>query len=211
MDFNNFYKALFIGLAIASPVGPIGILCIKRTLTSGRIIGLASGMGAASADAFYAAIAAFGLTLISNFLINELHWLRLIGGAFLCFLGIKTIFSHPLNSSTQASQLGTINAFASTFVLTLTNPLTILSFAAVFPGLGLVKLEGNYHSAISTVIGVFLGSLCWWFLLSTVVHLLRARFKPTGLLWVNRISGLIILGFGVAALIGAIPLFLTGK
>lgn len=204
MDIINFYKGLIIGFSIAAPVGPIGILCIKRTLTSGRWIGLASGLGAATADALYGCIAAFGLTFISNFLIHQQTWLRVIGGAFLCYLGVKTFFSQPEDSTTQSNQLSLLNAYGSTFFLTLTNPLTILSFAAIFAGLGLAEANGDYSSAAITVLGVFLGSTCWWVFLSTGVSILRDRFTQAGLHWVNRISGLIILGFGVAALIGVL-------
>jgi len=204
MDFASIYKGLFIGFSIAAPVGPIGILCIKRTLTSGRLYGFVSGLGAASADAFYGSIAALGLTFISNFLIQQQVWLRLIGGLFLCYLGVKTFVTRPPASVTQSGHPNLLAAYASTFFLTLTNPITILFFAAIFTGLGLVKVQGTYASAISLVIGVFLGSSFWWVLLSTAVHLLRARFQPSGLLWVNRISGLIIFGFGIAAFIGAI-------
>ncbi|OGO60384.1 MAG: lysine transporter LysE [Chloroflexi bacterium RBG_19FT_COMBO_49_13] len=204
MDMSNFYKGLIIGFSIAAPVGPIGILCIKRTLTSGRKVGLASGMGAATADAFYGCVAAFGLTFISNFLIDQQNWLRLIGGTFLCYLGIKTFFSHPSDSSSLPNHLSLLNAYGSTFFLTLTNPMTILSFAAIFAGLGLAKVGGGYSSAIFTVIGVYLGSSCWWVLLSTSVHIFRAKIKPAGLYWINWISGLIILGFGIAALLGAL-------
>ena len=204
MDLTNFFKGLLIGFSIAAPVGPIAILCIKRTITSGRVYGLASGLGAASADAVYGSIAAFSLTIISNFLIHQQNWLRVFGGIFLCYLGIKTLFSIPEFSTAQARRLSLLNAYASTFFLTLTNPLTILFFAAVFAGLGLVKLQATYASAISIVAGVFLGSSGWWLFLSSVVHRLRGRIQTTGLLWVNRLSGLIILGFGIAALIGVI-------
>jgi len=206
MDIINFYKGLVIGFSIAAPVGPIGVLCIRRTIASGRIVGLASGMGAATADAIYGCVAAFGLTFISNFLIREQFFLRLIGGAFLCYLGVKTFFSPPSNTTVQASHLGLLSAYGSTFILTLTNPLTILSFAAIFAGLGMVKADGDYSSAAITVLGVYLGSACWWVLLSTGIHLLRTRVKPAGLNWVNRISGLVILGFGIAALLGALSL-----
>lgn len=202
MDLTNFFKGLLIGFSIAAPVGPIAILCIKRTITSGRAFGLASGLGAASADAVYGSIAAFSLTIISNFLIHQQDWLRLFGGVFLCYLGLKTIISVPAIATTEISRLNLLSAYASTFFLTLTNPLTILFFAAVFAGLGLVKLQATYASAISIVAGVFLGSSCWWLFLSSAVHLLRGRIKSNGLLWVNRLSGLIILGFGIAALIG---------
>lgn len=207
MDVINFFQGLFIGFSIAAPVGPIGILCIKRTMVFGRLSGLASGLGAASADALYGSVAAFGLTLISDFLINQQVWLRLVGGAFLCYLGIKTFTTLPVNSDAQSTRLSLIDAFGSTFFLTLTNPITILFFAAIFTGLGVVKVQGAYTSALILVIGVFLGSSLWWILLTTVVHLIRLRFRPRGLLWVNRISGLVILGFGIAAFIGAISLF----
>jgi threonine/homoserine/homoserine lactone efflux protein len=200
LDIFLFLKGLVIGFSIAAPVGPIGILCIKRTLTSGRMAGLVSGLGAATADAVYGCIAAFGLTFISSFLIHQQSWLRLLGGAFLCYLGIKTFFTKPAESSSQSNQLSLVNAYGSTFILTLTNPLTILSFAAIFAGLGLLDVEGNYLSSVVIVLGVFIGSACWWILLSTGVSLFRTRFTPNGLLWVNRISGLIILGFGIAAL-----------
>jgi threonine/homoserine/homoserine lactone efflux protein len=199
LDINYFFKGLLIGFSIAAPVGPIGILCIKRTLTSGRLAGLVSGLGAATADAVYGFIAAFGLTFISGFLIDQQSWLRLLGGAFLCYLGVKTFITKPAESSSQSNEISLLNAYGSTFFLTLTNPLTILSFAAIFAGLGLLDVHGNYLSAAIIVLGVFIGSACWWFLLSSGVSIFRTRFTSTGLLWVNRISGLIILGFGIAA------------
>src|SRR4030067_3578543 len=118
MDIIDFYKGLVIGFSIAAPVGPIGILCIKRTLSSGRIVGLASGMGAATADALYGCVAAFGLTFISNFLIREQFILRLIGGALLCFLGVKTFFSPASNTTIQASHRGFFVGFWSPFFST---------------------------------------------------------------------------------------------
>jgi threonine/homoserine/homoserine lactone efflux protein len=132
--------------------------------------------------------------------------LRLIGGAFLCYLGIKTILSAPSNTSFQANQSSLLNAYGSTFFLTLTNPLTILSFAAIFAGFGLVNVNGGYFSAGLTVVGVFLGSASWWFILSGVTSLLRNRVNLKGLRWVNRIAGAIILGFGIAAIIGIFSL-----
>ena len=207
MDIISLYKGLVIGFSIAAPVGPIGILCIKRTLSSGRIIGLLSGVGAATADTFYGCIAAFGLTFISDFLLQHQIWLRLIGGAFLCYLGFKTYFSQPSVSPSPANQISFLSAFSSTFILTLTNPLTILSFTAIFAGFGLVKAGGNYSSAALTVLGVFLGSSCWWVILSGLTSLLRNRISLLGLGWINRISGLLILGFGIAAMIGIFSLF----
>jgi threonine/homoserine/homoserine lactone efflux protein len=206
MDILYLYKGLIIGFSIAAPVGPIGILCIKRTLSYGRWVGLISGLGAATADALYGCIAAFGLTFISNFLLQQQVWLRLIGGCFLCYLGIKIFIAKPTTSSDQPDQLSMLNAYGSTFFLTLTNPLTILSFAAIFAGLGLAEGNGNYLSATITVLGVFLGSAFWWIILSTVVSIFRVRIKLSGFQWLNWISGSIIFGFGIAALIGALSM-----
>ena len=188
-----------IGFSIAAPVGPIGVLCIRRTLAEGWASGLASGFGAATADALYGSVAGFGLTFISSILIREQFWLRLIGGVFLCYLGIKTFRSIPHQQAAPARGFGLAGDYGSTFFLTLTNPMTILSFAAVFAGLGVVNANGSYISAGILVCGVFIGSALWWFILSMGVALWRARFNPQGLLWVNRISGLIIMGFGLLA------------
>jgi threonine/homoserine/homoserine lactone efflux protein len=206
MDITYFYKGLIIGFSIAAPVGPIGVLCINRTLSSGRLVGLLTGLGAATADAVYGSIAAFGLTFISTFLVQQQLWFRLIGGIFLCYLGLRTMISTSKNNPIQANPTSMWNAYGSTFFLTLTNPLTILAFTAIFSGIGLVSLGGSYSSAGITVLGVFLGSASWWFILSTLTSLLRNRINTSALIWVNRISGLVILGFGIVALVGVYSL-----
>lgn len=231
MDLSVLARGLALGFAIAAPVGPIGVLVIRRTLAEGRLAGLVSGLGAATADGIYGFSAAFGLTFISSFLISQQNWIRLLGGLFLLYLGIKTLLAPVAERQPEAMSFGTtqpgFNAaqtsaqpaavppagdgllanYASTFVLTLTNPLTILSFAAVFAGLGVGATSGDYASAAVLVLGVFLGSALWWLALSAAVSLLRSRFSPRGLRWVNRVSGLIILGFGLAALASLAPLF----
>jgi len=200
LDIDFLFKGLLIGFSIAAPVGPIGVLCIRRTLADGRISGLLSGLGAASADAIYGCIAGFGLTVISNFLVSQQTWIRLIGGLFLCYLGIKTLLTKPAQEAAQIKKNSLMGAYGSTFLLTLTNPMTILSFAAIFAGLGLASSSGDYSSAAMLVLGVFCGSAAWWLLLSGIVGFLRDRFNFSIMLWVNRISGLIITGFGVFAL-----------
>ena len=192
-------KGMLLGFSIAAPVGPIGVLCIRRTLSNGRAAGLVSGLGAATADAIYGTIAAFGVTFISSLLISQQTWLRLIGGVFLCYLGVKSFLSVAADSTATLQAEGLGGAYLSTFLLTITNPLTNLSFAAVFAGLGL-STGGNYASATVLVLGVFLGSALWWFILSGGVSLFRSRFSPQGMRWVNRISGIIITAFGVIAL-----------
>ena len=136
MDIHLLLRGVLLGFAIAAPVGPIGVLCIRRTLAFGRITGLVTGLGAATADMCYGAVAAFGLAAVSSLLISQQHWIRLIGGAFLCYLGVTTILARPAAAAASARSGGLAAAYASTLALTLTNPLTILSFAAIFAGLG---------------------------------------------------------------------------
>jgi threonine/homoserine/homoserine lactone efflux protein len=195
------FRGLIMGLSIAAPVGPIGVLCIRRTLAEGRVSGLVSGLGAATADALYGCIAGFGLTLISRILVRQQMWLRLVGGAFLCYLGLKTFLAHSAQERVSTAGKGLLGAYASTLMLTLTNPMTILSFAAIFAGLGLAGDSGGYGSAGVMVLGVFIGSALWWLFLSGTVGLFRKRITPQGLRWINRISGIIIMTFGLWALV----------
>ena len=201
MDLNFLLRGLIIGFSIAAPVGPIAVLCIRRTLSEGRASGLITGLGAATADAIYGCIAALGLTFISNFLVSQRAVLRLVGGGFLCYLGFKAFLSKPTQQEDSVQQSSVVGTYASTFFLTITNPMTILSFVAIFAGFGVGEASGDYFSAILLVLGVFLGSALWWFILSGTVSLLRTKFNANKLLWVNRISGIIITGFGILALI----------
>ena len=201
MNLPFFLQGVIIGLSIAAPVGPIGILCIRRTLANGRIMGFLTGFGAATADAVYGAFAAFGLTSISLLLINYQDLLRLVGGIFLIFLGLRTYFGKPSNKSIKTRETNHINAYVSTFFLTLTNPLTILSFMGIFAGLGIAtNNESETSDAILLVIGVFIGSILWWVILSSAASILRGKLTTSSMLWVNRISGIIIFGFGLGAL-----------
>jgi threonine/homoserine/homoserine lactone efflux protein len=196
-------RGIVLGLSIAAPVGPIGVLCIRRTLSEGRALGFASGLGAATADALYGCLAAFGLTFVSTFLISNVFWLRLIGGLFLCYLGLRTIVARPTAPAAASSgarrTAGLGGAYATTLALTLTNPMTVLSFVAIFAGLGLSA--GSYSAAGMLVLGVFLGSALWWLLLSGGVSLLRRHLSVSGLRWINRLSGLVVLSFGALALL----------
>jgi len=204
MDISYLPRGLVIGFAIAAPVGPIGVLCIRRTLAEGRATGLVSGLGAATADAIYGCIAAFGLTFISGILIGQQGLVRLVGGIFLCYLGLRTLVTAPAEKPSSAEGRGLAGAYASTFFLTLTNPTTILSFAAIFAGLGIGSATWDYVSATLSVLGVFLGSALWWLILSGGVSVFRTKLKPRALGWVNNVSGIIILAFGVTALLSLI-------
>ncbi len=203
MDINLFLKGLLLGFSIALPVGPIGALCIRRTLSEGRAVGLASGLGAATADGLYGAVAGLGLTVISDLLVTQQNWLKLAGGIYLCYLGLRTFLSKPATQTAAVSARGLLGAYTSTLFLTLTNPATILSFVLIFGTLGLNRMASgqSYGSAISLVTGVPLGSALWWFILSGGVSLFRTRCTPAVLQWVNRIAGVVIAGFGVVALI----------
>ncbi len=206
MSMNFFFRGLVIGFSIAAVVGPIGLLCIQRTLHRGRLYGLVTGMGAATADGIYGCIAAFGLTMVTSFLVRQLVWVHLLGGLFLIYLGIKTILTKPAEQAATASDNNFFAAYASTVLLTLTNPATILSFVAIFAGLGVGTIESKTGSttlaALLVVAGVFLGSTLWWCLLTSGVGLLRKRFTRRWLLWVNRTAGSVIMLFGLFALVG---------
>jgi threonine/homoserine/homoserine lactone efflux protein len=196
-----FIRGFIIGLSIAAVVGPICLLCIHRTLDRGFLYGLVSGLGAATADAIYGSIAAFGLTLIASFLVSQSAWIHLLGGAFLIYLGLKTVLSRPAESAAKAEANNYTGAYASTVLLTLTNPSTILSFAAIFAGLGVGASRNDILAAVFVVCGVFLGSSLWWLILSSGINLLRRKFNELWLLWVNRASGGCIIIFGVLALV----------
>jgi threonine/homoserine/homoserine lactone efflux protein len=199
-------RGFIIGISIAAPVGPIGVLCIRRTLSDGRLSGLLSGLGAATADVLYGAIAAFGLSVIMDALIGQVLWLKLIGGLFLLYLGIKTLFSKPADEAARAKSSGLLSAYLSTFFLTITNPMTILSFIAIFAGLSTPQSQNG--SPMILVAGVFAGSAAWWLTLSFGVSLMRERVTPKLMLWVNRISGMVIIIFGIYSLVS---IFLAGE
>jgi len=191
---------MVLGFGIAAPVGPIGVLVIRRTLAAGRGSGFVAGLGAATADAVYGLIGAWGLTAVSTLLLRSETWLRLIGGIFLCYMGVRTMVATPAEP-VAAGRSGHWSAYGSMFLLTLTNPITILSFTAMFAGLG-VGTTGSYSTASALVAGVFLGSCAWWLLLSSGVSVLRMHLTMSAVRWINIVSGIIVLGFGVVALVG---------
>jgi len=199
MPVSFILKGILIGFSIAAPVGPIGVLCIRRSLAQGQKSGFATGMGAATADALYGCIAGFGLTAISRFLVDQKLWLSLLGGLYLCYLGIRTFISKPAETAAEAGRGNLASAYLSTLFLTLTNPMTILSFVAVFAGLGLGATP-DYFSAGLLVAGVFVGSAIWWLMLSCSVGLFRSRVGSGWMRTINRVSGVIVIGFGLYSL-----------
>lgn len=201
MDLALLARGLVLGFTIAAAVGPIAVLCIRRTLAEGWLVGFVSGMGVATADATYGAVAAFGLTAVTDLLVDWRRPLALLGGGFLLWLAWRTVRAAPDESGTtiaNGARRGLAGAFLSTLGLTLTNPMTILSFAALFVGLGVSG--GDAAGAASLTAGVFLGSAGWWVVLVSAVAALRSRITPTWLRRINVVSGLAIGAFGVVAI-----------
>lgn len=191
-----FLKGIFIGFAMAVPIGPIGIMCIRRTLTQGRLRGMIIGLGAATADLIYGCIAAFGLTIISDTLVSQRIWIRLAGALLLLYLGFRTFRKTPADPRIPVHNSGIFRTYITAFFITLTNPLTIFAFLAVFAALGLGSDLGNF-SASALVAGVFFGSALWFLLLSSVVTLFRKKLDMEGLGWVNKIAGMLIIISGI--------------
>jgi len=201
METGFFLKGIVFGFSIAAPVGPIGILCIRRSLADGLLTGLLTGLGAATADALYGCVAGFGLTVISKFLIGQKEYITLVGGVFLCYLGIRTFFSTQKTGEIRSESGGLPVAYFSAVFLTLTNPMTILSFTAVFAGLGLANAASGYLAAGMLVTGVFTGSAIWWILLCGSLSLFREKLNTRFLKVTNRCSGIVLAGFGLAVIL----------
>jgi len=201
MSWSALLTGGILGFSIAAPVGPVGALTIRRTLAQGRLAGFLTGLGAATADTFYGAVAAFGLTFITGVLLAGQGWLTLLGGLFLCYLGVVTFRATPAPIEHAPPVKSLVGAYASTVVLTLTNPATILSFTGIYAGLGLGQALSDYVGASVFVLGVFVGSAAWWLLLSVGVGALRQRVSTSGLRWINRLSGASIAGFGLLVLL----------
>ena len=204
MDPTLFTRGFVLGFTIAAAVGPISLLCIRRTLAEGRLLGLVSGLGVATADATYGAMAAFGLTAVTGVLVDGRRVLGVVGGLFLLWLAWRTFRAVPGDAvaADAPGRRGLPGAYLSTLGLTLTNPMTILSFAALFVGLGMT----GGHAAGATVLtaGVFAGSAAWWVILVGSVGTFRTRVTSAGLRRVNLASGLLIGAFAVAAVASAV-------
>lgn len=199
MEPGLFLRGLAIGFALAAPVGPVGILCIRRALADGRYAAFVAGLGAAVADTFYGAVAGLGLTVISSFLVDHATALRLVGGLFLVGLGIRTFRHPPRIEARPLCGPGMARDFASTFLITLSNPATILAAMGVFAAIG--ALDNSSPSASGTLIlGVFGGSTLWWLVLSAAASAVRSRFSPRWLERLNHASGVMLVVFGLAIL-----------
>lgn len=202
MDLSFFIKGLIFGFSIAAPVGPIGILCIRRSLAGGWTAGLLTGMGAATADAFYGCVAGLGLAGITGLLVEQRAWIQLFGGLFLCWLGMRIFLSAADEKSAAETSGSAAMGYLSALFLTLTNPMTILSFAAVFAGMGLGNVAASHMAAGWLVAGVFCGSMAWWIILSSASSLFNTRMNATAMRWINRLAGAVLTGFGLIVVFG---------
>ncbi len=204
MLLSYLLKGLVIGFSLALPVGPIALLCIRRTLARGPWSGVASGLGAATADGVYGSIAAFGITFVSNFLFSHSITLRLVGGCILCYVGVRIFLSVPEKDQASGAENGLIHDYVSTFLLTLTNPMTVITFAAIFAAAGVGESKGNYLGTAVLVGGVVLGSALWWLILCGTIGGLHRRVNDRVLRFVNQVSGTLIAGFGLVVLLSLI-------
>jgi threonine/homoserine/homoserine lactone efflux protein len=198
-----FLKGLIIGFAMAVPIGPLGIMCIRKTLAEGHSRGMIIGLGAATADSFYGSIAAFGLTFVSDVIASQHFRLRLVGGGLLLFLGIRTFRAKRKNPKIPVENKGLVRSYVTSFLLALTNPVTLFAFIAVFAAFGMGQ-KLDVISACILVLGVFIGSCLWFLTLGYAVTRFRKNLDADGLIWVNRISGVLIMLSGVVALVSLI-------
>jgi threonine/homoserine/homoserine lactone efflux protein len=201
LSIELFIKGMIVGLAIAAPVGPIGLLCIQRALLDGWVAGLVSGLGAALADAVYGAVAAFGLTLVQDFLFGHRSFISTAGGVLLCLLGIRIMLAKPSTAAARPrkSAAGLAGDLCGTFMLTLANPMTILSFVAIFAAINTGAASASYVAAGILVFGVFCGSAAWWLCLSFGIGIIRHKMDEPVLRWIARASGALVVVFGATA------------
>ena len=197
MDVWLFWKSVSIGVAVAAPVGPMSLLCIHRTLDHGRPDGLTFGAGIAAADLTYAAIAAFGITAVSSLMLASTYWIKLIGSLLLIVLAVRIALSKPAADSSKSVTGSGLRAFATAYGLTLANPPTILFFAGIFASVA--SLATAPQSVIFSA-GVFAGSMLWWIVLTSLVTKTAVLMKPPVMAWLNRLSGLVLMGFAAYGL-----------
>jgi len=199
-------QGLVIGFSLAAPVGPLGLLCIQRTLRHGFTIGLLTGVGVALADAVYGLIAAFGFTIVSDFLVQHRSLISMAGGLFLGWLGAKTLMNyqaHP-HAAHEKKGSGWWNALFSAFLLTMSNPMTIMAYVAIFSSSSIAIEDASHEAAFLMTLAIFTGSLAWWLILSGVVAATKHRLNQKHLSAINIVSGLILIGFGIFAVVAAL-------
>jgi len=203
MGIELFMKGIIIGLMVSIPLGPIGVLCIQRTLNKGRKAGFVSGLGASAADTFFALIAGYGISMVITFIKEQHVYFQIIGGMIVMYLGIHIFFTNPVKQLRlqRLSQNKLSQDFLSVFLLTVSNPMAIFFFLAMFAGVNLAGGPMNIFLVSLVVAGVFLGSSSWWFVLTTLVNIFRHRFRLKSIWWMNKVSGMLIFFLGIAAIL----------
>lgn len=210
MAIELLLKGIMVGLLASIPLGPIGVICIQRTINKGRASGFFSGVGAATADTIFAAIAGFSLTFIINFIEEKQRILEVIGGVVVIILGVKTFYTNPVSQlrrhKKQKNKL--VEDFISVLLLTITNPFAIFLFVGMFAALGIAYKGDNMIPSLVTLAGVFIGATSWWFTLSSLVNLFRQKFRLKQLWWINKIAGAVIFTLGLLAIVNVVRIFL---
>lgn len=203
MEVEFLLKGLVVGFLASVPLGPVGVLCIQRTINKGKLSGMFSGMGSATVDAFFALVAALGLTYIINFIEEQQFYIQLIGGVVLIIVGARIFYANPIKQIRRHRRRKNkiIEDYFSVLLLTLSNPVAIFLFVAAFAGIGIVSSSDSKLDSFFIVAGVFLGAMLWWLTLTFFVDLFRKRFRLKQLWWINKIAGIIVVVFGVAAML----------
>ena len=208
MDFTGaiptlFFKGIIVGLLVSVPLGPVGVLCIQRTLNKGRLAGFVSGLGAAVADTIFAIIAGFGLTIIINFIEERHVYFQIIGGLFVLYIGLRIFYTNPVKQlklqrlkKTQLSQ-----DFVSIFLLTLSNPMAIFLFLAIMAAINVASDKLSIIEISLLTAGISAGAILWWFMLSTIANRFRKKIRLRNIWWLNKITGSVVFLFGLLVLI----------
>jgi threonine/homoserine/homoserine lactone efflux protein len=198
-----FLKGIAAGFVVAAPVGPVAVLCVRRTLARGALSGGVTGLGAAVADTVYGIVAAYGVSFVADLLLSNEFWFRLIGGIVLCVLAARTLFTGPAEPPARSAN-GFAGDFLSALVVTGTNPITLIAFGVVFTTMGVAAAGAEFDWAEALIAGVFVGSMLWWMTLTGIAGLFRSRIGHSGVRWINRVSAAVILLTGLLMLIGAV-------
>lgn len=197
-----FFKGVAAGFVVAAPVGPVAVLCIRRTIANGLVSGYATGLGAAVADMLYGMVAALGVSFIADFLSDNGVAFRLVGGIVLVVMAVRMALSRAQSAEDRGTH-NLIGDFVSALVVTGTNPITLIAFGVVFTTIGVASAGQSFERAEALILGVLVGAMGWWLSLVWLTALLRRSVGDFPILWVNRISAAIVMGCGVLVLIGA--------
>jgi threonine/homoserine/homoserine lactone efflux protein len=196
-------KGIIVGLLASIPLGPIGVLCVQRTINKGRLSGFFSGMGAACADTVFATVAGFSLSFIMDFVEEWKTEFQIGGGILILLLGLKIFMTNPISQmrKTRRQKNRLFEDFVSVFLLTVSNPMAIFLFVALFAYVNVVADGGNFMSAGAVLGGVFFGASVWWFTLTSFVNMYRKRFRIRQLWWINKIAGGVVMLIGIATVV----------